>query len=92
MAPKLRRVLRAVDRLRGEHGGDGGEAQVRKAAIGRTRLDGPKPRPPANGGARDFEPDRDLGELGADYVLQRLCSDDRARPACAAARNPSAAS
>src|SRR6266404_2667979 len=74
-AEAFRRVLgSAVDRLRGEHGGDGGERQVRKAAIGeRVRMVRSPGRLP-NGGARDLEPDRDLGELGAD----RLVLDDGA--------------
>src|SRR5215467_13141499 len=63
-AEAFRRVLGgAVDRFRGEHGGDGGQRQVGKAAIGeRVRVIRRPGRLP-NGGARDFEPYRDLGEL-----------------------------
>ena len=63
-AEAFRRVLGgAVDRLRREHGGDGGQRQVGKAAIGeRVRVVRCPGRLP-NGGARDFEPYRDLGEL-----------------------------
>src|SRR5262245_65978878 len=60
----FRRVLGgAVDRFGGEHGGDGGQRQVGKAAIGERVRVVRRPGRLPNGGARDFEPYRDLGEL-----------------------------
>src|SRR5215813_798029 len=64
----------AVDRLRREHLGDAGERQVGKAAVEESLgMIGSPGRLP-DGGARDLEPDRDLGELCSD----RLVLDDAA--------------
>src|SRR6266542_1969173 len=68
--PAFRRILHgAVDRLRREDGGDGGERQIGQAAVGEgvRVVRGPGGLP--NGGACDFEPDRDLGELCADRLM-----------------------
>src|SRR5262249_475890 len=69
-AETFRRVLDgAVDRLRREYAGDGGERQIGEAALG----DGVRmvrcPRRLPNGGARNLEPHRDLAELCSDRLM-----------------------
>src|SRR5262249_57610478 len=69
-AEAFRRILYgAVDRLGGEYGGDDGERQIRETAVGKGIGVIRRPRGLPNGSARDFEPDRDLGELCADRLM-----------------------
>src|SRR5262249_8338396 len=69
-AEAFRRILYgAVDRLGGEYGGDDGERQIRETAVGKGIGVIRRPRGLPNGSARDFEADRDLGELCADRLM-----------------------
>src|SRR5215475_13841802 len=72
-AETFRRVLDgAVDRLRCEYAGDGGERQIGEAALGDGVRMVRRPRRLPNGGTRNLEPDSDLGEL----CPNRLMLDD----------------
>ena len=74
-AEALRGVLGGmVDRLRREHLGDARKRQIGQAAVGECFRMVASPRRLPDGGARDLEPDGDLGELGSD----RLVLDDAA--------------
>src|SRR5258707_8020127 len=61
------RVLyRAMDRLPGEYGGDGGERQIREAAVGEGVGEIRRPGGPPDPRARDLQPDPDLGKFYPD--------------------------
>src|SRR4029077_6286126 len=59
----------AVERLRCEYAGDGGERQIGEAALGDGGRMVRRPRRLPNGGARNLEPDGDLGELCPDCLM-----------------------